>query len=156
MQIDYLSTCIGVIAGAIPAFFSGIAIEYFGSILTDRRQEKEKQKAKDEEFSKVATLIPELLQEIKQDITKYPCRREFFVLLEGVSIAIYKTPTLQYEEEVHSELNGKIGILENHGYIIDITPSTVPMYKMTEQFVDYLLKSDLPVISTTSAEASEQ
>ena len=50
-------------------------------------------------------------------------------------------PTLMYHHEDHPNLTGKITILENHGYIADVTPGNAPKYCMSEEFVELILKS---------------
>jgi hypothetical protein len=49
-------------------------------------------------------------------------------------------PRFAYYENEHDNLKWKIDILEENSYIIDVTPDNVPIYRMTEEFVDLLLK----------------
>jgi hypothetical protein len=35
-------------------------------------------------------------------------------------------------------LVGKVHVLEGHGFVRDVTPSTAPIYRMSEDFVKYL------------------
>ena len=49
-------------------------------------------------------------------------------------------PRFVYYEEDHENLRGKIDILENHGYLTDVTTGNVPIYRMSEDFVQLVLK----------------
>jgi hypothetical protein len=47
-----------------------------------------------------------------------------------------------YFEEKHPDLKIQIDLLQNQGHIIDVTPKNTPIFRMTEEFVDFLLGSD--------------
>lgn len=40
---------------------------------------------------------------------------------------------------VNNNLQNKVHILKNLGYVIDITPGNVSIYRMTEEFVKFIL-----------------
>ena len=131
----FISSSMSFIFGIV----AGVLIEYFSNILTDKRRTRERQREETKEFGAVASRMPELMKEMKQDLITYPDRRDFFVLMKGISIDIYDGPSLEYKEEVHSELRSKVTVLENHGYVVDITQKDVPEFRMTEKFVEHLL-----------------
>ena len=87
--------------------------------------------------------MPDLFAEMKNDLggPENSRIREFFVLPHRrVSIGS-KQRRFSYFAEEHPDLHGKIAILENHGYLIDVTPGNTPIYRMTEDFVELLLKT---------------
>ena len=43
--------------------------------------------------------------------------------------------------EDHDNLCGQIDILENQGYLTDVTPKNTPIYRMSEEFVRHILNS---------------
>lgn len=88
-------------------------------------------------FEKIENLMPELLDEMRNDLELNPLKREF-VLLKKNWVYLAKGNELVYYYEDHNELDNKLSILQNLGFVIDITSSKVDRYRMTEQFVDYL------------------
>lgn len=126
---------VGVITGA--------GANYFATKYTDKRHDKEETKKEVENFNKVKNQMPELIAEMKQDFTneKNLSIREFVLLPSDKVIFNSDQPRFSYFETEHQNLKGKIAILENYGYIIDVTPGNAPIYRMTEEFFDLVLKS---------------
>jgi len=85
--------------------------------------------------------MPALIAEMKQDLERDDgkCVREFFVMSKRHSLGGSDKPRFFYYEEDHDNLRGKIDILENRGYLIDVTPGNCPIYRMTEEFVTLVL-----------------
>ncbi len=140
MQFDVASTCIGFLIGT----FTGAAGGYFANKYTDARRKKEAAKENANKFAQVAAQMPELLQEMRQDLTEHPSVREFFVLLGGAVLGGTSSPSFQYRDAIHPGLMGKLHILENHGYLTDVTPKDCPKYRMTEEFVRLLREMPSP------------
>ncbi len=88
-------------------------------------------------FSKVRELMPELIAEMEKDIAGTPHTREFF-LVSRKWVMNSRTPRFFYYFEDHDNLEGKAQILENHGFIMDVTVSNAKLYRMTEEFVELL------------------
>lgn len=91
-------------------------------------------------FQKVKKSMPELIKEMKKDLSEKGNEfiREFFII--GKSwILNTSEPYFCYFFEDHDNLQGKIHVLENYGFLIDVTPGNAKMYRMTEEFVDLLL-----------------
>ncbi|MFO0838364.1 MAG: hypothetical protein U1D55_07520 [Phycisphaerae bacterium] len=88
--------------------------------------------------------MPALIAEIKSDLAGEDGQvvREFFVI-ERRSIAMggSSKPRFAYYVEDHPQLHGQLEILENRGYIIDVTPGNTPVFRMTEEFVDLVRTS---------------
>jgi hypothetical protein len=94
-------------------------------------------------FAEVARQMPELIAEMKTDLEQENGRfvREFFVLKKTHCLGGSDKPRFAYYEEDHSNLRGKLDLLEHHGYIHDVTPKNAPIYRMTEEFVRLVLAS---------------
>lgn len=95
----------------------------------------EREAARMATFSKIEKMMPELLDEMRQDLAKYPLKREFVVKSEG---SIYNGFILEYHYEKHNGLDDKIILLCSHNLIEDIKWNNADRYKFTEEFVDYL------------------
>ena len=99
--------------------------------------------ASEKKFKKVKNMMPELITEFKTDLSTEDNKliREFFVLPnKKVLLGGSEKPRLVYYEEEHKGLRNKIDILENQGFLIDVTPGNAPIYRMTEEFVELIIK----------------
>jgi hypothetical protein len=88
-------------------------------------------------LEKAQRLMPELLQEMRNDLVEQPLARKFAVLRKTWSYW-NDGSTLEYYYETHPDLDQKVGVLENLGLIRDITSKNVAVYRMTEELADYL------------------
>lgn len=92
-------------------------------------------------FQQVKELIPRLIAELKTalgtDEGKYV--REFFVMSRRHMLGGSKKPRFILYEEDHQNLRGQVDILENHGFVVDVRTGNVPIYRMTEEFVQLVL-----------------
>jgi hypothetical protein len=86
---------------------------------------------------KVERLMPELLNEMREDLRNNPTTREFVVLKRGW---IYNSqgPYLAYYLDEHEDLEGKLQVLANLGFVREITYNDVRRFLFEERFVDYL------------------
>jgi hypothetical protein len=99
--------------------------------------------ASEKKFKKVQNMMPELITQFKTDLSTEDNKliREFFVLPNNrVCLGGSEKPRLIYYEEEHKGLRNKIDILENQGFLIDVTPGNAPIYRMTEEFVELIKK----------------
>ncbi len=99
--------------------------------------------SEEKKFKKVKNMMPELITEFKTDLSTEDNKliREFFVLPNNrVCLGRSEKPRLIYYEEEHKGLRNKIDILENQGFLIDVTPGNAPIYRMTEEFVELIIK----------------
>lgn len=87
-------------------------------------------------FSKVKKLMPELIFEMEEDLSGSPFVREFFAISKKWVMNFVRTPGFVYYFEEHEDLLGKAQILENYGFIFDVTVGNAKKYRMTEEFVD--------------------
>jgi hypothetical protein len=126
---------------ALMAYFAGIATEtlrsYFGDMLTDRRRDCEAKAREAERFQNAVSQMPDLISEMKKDLYNPELRpiREFFVAKKAWTINFGEEPRFIYYEEDHAGLRGKAKVLDNFGYVIEVRPGTLPIYRMTEDFV---------------------
>ena len=51
----------------------------------------------------------------------------------------YSKLDFRYYEDEHDNLHSKIRILENEGFIYDITETSTPKYQFEEDFIDLLI-----------------
>ena len=88
-------------------------------------------------YKKIEKLMPKLLAEMRKDLSRNPTTREFVLLKRGW---IYNSqgPYLVYYLDEHDNLEGKMRILENIGFIREITFNNVRRFVFEEIFVDYL------------------
>jgi hypothetical protein len=94
---------------------------------------------KDEDaFSKIERLMPELLAEMRTDISHFPLCREFVVLQKVWTFCYPDRTMFTYFYEDHDELDGKLRILENLGLIRDIRHNDVSRFAIEEKLADYL------------------
>ena len=93
-------------------------------------------------FQKVKALMPELIAEMKKDLSKEDNKfiREFFIVSKRWILNVTH-PCFVYYFEDHENLQGKIHIMENCGFVMDVTPKNAKKYRMTEEFVELLLAS---------------
>ncbi|MGB8581552.1 MAG: hypothetical protein WCD47_12075 [Candidatus Sulfotelmatobacter sp.] len=88
-------------------------------------------------FLRLEQLMPDLMEEIRKDLTAHPLRR-LFVPLSKKWVYWAGGDELVYYYEDHPELDNKLRILLNHGLIRDITKNTnAKHYVFTEAFVRY-------------------
>ena len=96
-------------------------------------------KQSDSVLSSVEKLIPELLADMKNDLSEYPFIREFVILSnKWVYDSDPNNMVLAYYFENHSYLRNKLRILENYGLIYEITYDDVARFVISEELAAYL------------------
>jgi hypothetical protein len=97
----------------------------------------------DQGFLRVKEQMPDLIAEIKAGLQGEDGKfvREFFVLSKNERLGGSEKPRFIIYEEDHDNLRGKIDVLENLRYVVDVTPGNAPIYRMTEEFVRLVLDS---------------
>ena len=126
--------------------FTGAAGKYLADKYTDKRRNKERKTGIRKTFLNVAKKMPNLIKEIQEDLKKpeFTVIREFFVLPNNrVMFNSGVERCLFYFEEQHDNLKHKIKLLENHGFVNDITHTNTPKYQMTEEFVDCVTRAKI-------------
>jgi hypothetical protein len=122
---------------------SGAASTYYAELFSDRRRAQESEKEINKRFRKIKTQMPDLILEMKEDLSSPTTntKRDFFVIRKGAPLTTTDA-VLVYYTDSHTNLKEKITILENHGYIIDITPGNAPKYRLQENFVELILNDE--------------
>lgn len=126
------------------AFLGGAAAgaigRYFADKYTDRRRSVEAERDSLRQFSRTRALMPELLEEMRKDHGGAENRHvRLFVVLRHKSIAYrYPQKHFVYFEDEHDDLIEKAQMLEKDGYVTDESTGSLPVYRMTEEFVSLL------------------
>lgn len=93
-------------------------------------------------FPSIEKLIPELLLEMKNDLSNYPLAREFIILSKNWTYNVDpNNMVLQYYFEDHACLRNKLRILENHELIYEITYNNTGRFVILEELADYLISA---------------
>jgi len=83
------------------------------------------------------------IDELRSDLVDHPKQRDLFVVPNrNVMLNTGGETTLVYYRSEHPELMASIRILENHGYVRDVTDRNVPRYRLSEEFVAHILECD--------------
>ena len=128
-------------------FLGGLLIGIFGNYisqqLTNKRIRKEAKKAKNQQFEEIKNAMPKLIKEMKVDLSKphLKIKREFYVNPNRSIRLNVPSDTLVYYENEHIALKDNMVLLENKGFITDITPENAPKYRMSEEFVELIMQS---------------
>jgi hypothetical protein len=135
-DFDMFSVATGFLGGATV----GAAGGYLAGLFTDRRHRKEAKRHARVAFLDTVKKLPDFVKELKADLAREPSVREFFILDKGASLGGSSVPSFEYESTDENRYKNKAQILENMGYVIDVTPKNTPMYRMTEEFVELVMK----------------
>lgn len=123
---------------------TGATGTYFAHKYTDKRRSKESKAESRKRFEDTASKMPELIQEMQKGLSdpEGALIREFFVRRNrNVMISTGGRRYFCFQEEEHRDLLHKIRILEDQGFVTDVTHTNLPKFRMSEEFVDYLLKA---------------
>ena len=99
----------------------------------DRRNEDSKT------LQRLESLMPELFEEMRDDLRSTPLRREFILMRKGAAYVGGKKEILAYYFECHEDLAEKVGLLVNEGLVTDITYNRTDRYVFSEPLVEYLV-----------------
>lgn len=91
-------------------------------------------------FRELEGIMPDLLEEMREDLTEKPLSREFVILEKGWSYWARGHELVYYFED-HPELENKLHILRNHELIKDITQGNVSRYIISEDLARYINSS---------------
>ena len=89
-------------------------------------------------YKKVQSMMPELIAEMSDDLRRDPLVREFFLASRSWTMNTPNREFIYYTED-HENLSNKLQILENYGFVLDVTTGNSKKYRMMEDFVEYLL-----------------
>jgi hypothetical protein len=94
----------------------------------------------DQTFIKLENMMPDLVSEMRKDLTSNPLRREFVILKKSWGYWA-KGYELVYYFDDHPDLENKLLILQNYGLIQDITYNNTKRYIITEELASYLTRT---------------
>ena len=132
-----------VLSGFLVGVATGAAGTYFANKYTDRRREKEIVRQAKKQFLAINEQMSKLIDEMRSNLVGEgnASIREFFILANKQScLGRSEKHRFIYYEDEHDNLRGKLDILENVGYILDVTPGNTPIYRMTEEFAEFLIR----------------
>lgn len=116
----------------------GIAGKYFADFFTDRRHSYEESGKVRKQFSEAEALMPVLISEMREDVISDASgtKREFYPYDGG---AIHMPGNrFFYDPEKHPDIETKLTVLENLGYITNVATSDTARFRMSEEFVAML------------------
>jgi len=133
-------------ASHIITFISGLLVgilgNYYATRLADKAKNKDAIIEKKKLFKKVEMMMPELIKEMRDDISSEKMKKckEFVILPTKGTVFNSKEPLFSYFESEHQYLHSNIKVLEENGFVIDITSTNTPRYQFNEDFLSMLLK----------------
>jgi hypothetical protein len=89
-------------------------------------------------LNKLKGQMLELFSEMSNDLSQYPFRREFIVMSKEWGYWAKGNEFVYYFEE-HSELRGKLQVLQNYGFIKEITYNNAERFIILEELAEYLM-----------------
>ena len=119
--------------------FSGAGGKYLADRFTDQRKKQESKEQTIKEFKKLVEIMPKLLNEMKIDFSNpehNSIRKLVVIPSRNATFLPNGESFFPYYETDHAHLKEKMIVLENCGYLIDITPNNAPIYRITEPFWD--------------------
>ena len=122
-----------------------VVLAVWGYLADKQNKEQSGQKAFRERlarFKDVYRLMPELIQAMWKDLSNPQTKlaREFFIISRKIAFDGGGGVLIYYIED-HHDLETKVGILADSGYIIDVTQYNVKKYRMSEEFVALILQA---------------
>jgi DNA-directed RNA polymerase specialized sigma54-like protein len=133
-------------ASHIITFISGLLVgvlgNYYATRLADKAKNKDAVTEKKKLFKAAEMKMPELIKEMRDDISSDKMKKckEFVILPTRGTVFNSKEPLFSYFESEHQYLQSNIRILEENGFVIDITSTNTPRYQFNEDFLSMLLK----------------
>jgi hypothetical protein len=134
--MDFESLCVGFLVGA----FTAAAGNYLADKYTDRRRDKEELKKAQKSWDQVKKRYPKLLMEMVSDLSNEPEIRCFVVMPRITMVGFITERAFAYYPEEHPLVMSAVGEFIEAGMIKDITVGNLPRYRMSESFVDLILK----------------
>lgn len=119
----------------------GAAGKYFADLFTDQRKKKEELRAERLKFARLKSLMPALLDEMKEDIleNKGAHMREFVVLPSEVTLFNSGKPRFVYFETKHPAAQNQADTLLSEGHVDVVQLEGPRIYRLKEAFVEKLL-----------------
>ncbi len=100
------------------------------------------------DYGHIERTMPALLEEMREDFDKHPVIREM-ILLDSEGIVYNGGGVFRYHRSVHRDLDSLFQVLENNGFVQNITHNRTARYRVSEAFARYLQGRTPPCPSTT-------
>jgi hypothetical protein len=115
-----------------------INIALYESAPLDARQDRDGFKDGDPELERMSTLTSEMRADLSHPEAQFV--REFFVLPNHrVMLGGISKPRFIYYESDHQNLRGMLDVLEERGYVLNVTQgNSALIYQITDKLVRYL------------------
>lgn len=138
--VDVFSLAVGFVVGAV----TGAAGNYLADKYTDVRREKKASKRQAELWQDIERRFPTVIAEMREAFSGQDGKsvRAFFVKNSRTTIGLLSEPCFEFHTDKHPDLQAAVLHLERHGFISDITPGNCPMYRVHEEFVDWLMSRE--------------
>lgn len=94
---------------------------------------------KGRDFATLEAKMPELIDEMRNDLRLKPFTREFIARSRRVIYNPGPIPFFNYYFEDHEDLMAKLQVCEHYGAIYDVRRNDVPRWNFSEDFAEYLL-----------------
>ena len=132
----YASHLVAFLVGAT----AGAAGQYLATKYTEKRHSQEQKKKSRKTFNELNAKMPELFKKMRNDLLedKSELVAEFVVLRNRKISFSSSKKRFYYFDEDHSDLQGKIDLLVDHGLIADVRTGNAPIYRMSQEFIDLL------------------
>ena len=95
--------------------------------------------SKGRSFSILEKKMPELIDEMRTDLSTDPFVRRFVTLSKKHVYGGDREKVFCYYFEEHENLKGKLLVAQNYNAVLDITYNNTDRYEFTEDFAEYLL-----------------
>lgn len=92
-------------------------------------------------FIKIERLMPDLLAEMRKDLSEHPLTREFIALKKIWVYSSSKERDTVYFYEDHPDLENKLRVLQNCSLIQNIRYNNTPRYVISETLAAYLTRT---------------
>ncbi len=130
------------------SFFVGLIVgilgTFFGTRMVDKARERDEHKKERKKFKEALKIMPNLLKEMKQDLSDNQDGCMQFIVLRTLTSNFNSTKMyFIYAENDHPNIYAHLNILEKYGFIHDITFTDTPMYQFEFKFVNYLMKTKI-------------
>lgn len=90
-------------------------------------------------FADLERKLPNLLAEIRQDLSEDPLVRQIILLSKRFMYTPGITPYFVYYYEAHEKSDSMLKIMQHYGAVYDISFNDMPRYNLTEEFVSFLV-----------------
>ena len=144
LGVDGMKVALLLVLTHLTTFAVGVSVKCFADWFTDRRRQREAEGRLRNLFVATASRMPALIKEMQKDLSvpANSIMREFFILpREGIRMRTGGRKYLFYYEDQHDNLMHKIGLLEEAGFVSDITQTSTPKYRMSERFATFVIEA---------------